>query len=137
MTNYKAVVQYDGTDFEGFEVQRERPSIQGALEDALERVTQERIRLVGAGRTDAGVHARAQVISFQAGWLHSPAALLQALNANLSPAIALQSLSITDDDFDARRSAKSRTYRFSINNQAARSPLRDRFAWHVSAALNE
>jgi len=132
-----AVVQYDGTDYEGFQVQRDRPSIQGALEDALERVTQERIRLIGAGRTDAGVHARAQVVSFQAGWQHAPAALMQALNANLPPAIALQSLSVAGDAFDARRSAKSRTYRYSINNQAARAPLRDRYAWHVSAALDE
>ena len=107
------------------------------LEDALEQVTQERIRLVGAGRTDAGVHARAQVISFRAGWQHSPTTLLQALNANLPAAIAVQTLSVAADAFDARRSAKSRTYRYSLNNQAARAPLRDRFAWHVGASLDE
>ncbi len=132
-----AVVQYDGTEFEGFQVQRDGATIQGALQDALGRVTQERIRVVGAGRTDAGVHAHAQVISFQTNWQHTLDDLQRAWNANLPDAIAIQSLGLAAENFDARRSAIARTYRYTINNRITRSPLRDRFAWHVNTLLDE
>ena len=137
MANFKAIVAYDGTDFEGFQVQRERATIQGALEDALEHVSGERVRVTGAGRTDAGVHARAQVLSFRTEWKHSLEDLQRAWNANLPAAIAVRSLSVADEGFDARRSARARTYRYTLNNERVRSPLRDRFAWHVSAPLDE
>lgn len=137
MTNVKAVVAYDGTDFEGFQVQRSRRTVQDVLEAALERVTRERIRVVGAGRTDAGVHARAQVLSFRTAWKHTLVELQRAWNVNLPDTVAVRSLSVADDGFDARRSARSRTYRYTLDNQPVRSPLRDRFAWHVDAPLAE
>jgi tRNA pseudouridine38-40 synthase len=137
MSKFMAVVQYDGSDFEGFQVQLDRPTVQGTLEDALERVTGERIRVVGAGRTDTGVHARAQVLSFQADWKHTLAELQSAWNANLPASIVVRSLSVADEGFDARRSARSRIYRYTLDNQPVRSPLQDRYAWHVSAPLDE
>ena len=76
-------------------------------EDALERVSGERIRVVAAGRTDSGVHARAQVLSFRSEWKHSPGELQRAWNVNLPAAIAIRSLAVTDEGFDARRSARA------------------------------
>jgi tRNA pseudouridine38-40 synthase len=136
MTNIMAVVQYDGSDYEGFQIQRQRPTIQGALEDALAQVTQERTRIVGAGRTDTGVHARAQVVSFKTQWARSLDELRRAWNARLPAAIAVQSLDAAPADFHARRSAKSRTYRYTINNRMVRAPLVDRYAWHVNMPLD-
>ena len=136
MTRFKAVVQYDGTEYFGFQVQAGQRTIQGELERALGVVTQEPVRIVGAGRTDSGVHARGQVISFESGWTHSPDSLLTACNAHLPPAIALQSVDVALDRFDARRSATARTYRYTLNNRPVRTPLRDRFAWHVRQALD-
>ncbi len=132
-----AVVQYDGTAYHGFQIQKKRPTIQGALEQALQQVTQEPTRIVGAGRTDSGVHARAQVISFKTAWPRSLDELQRAWNALLPEAIAIQSLNLADDQFHARRSAKSRTYRYTINNRTIRSPLADRYAWHVNSPLAE
>ncbi len=135
--NLMAVVQYDGTEYHGFQIQKNRMTIQGALEDALTQVTPERIRVVGAGRTDTGVHARAQVISFQTQWSRSLDELQRAANAHLPEAIAIQSVCVVPNDFHARRSAKSRTYRYTLNNGLVRSPLADRFAWHVPHRLDE
>ena len=136
MTLYKALVQYDGTEYFGFQVQADRRTIQGELERALSVVTQESVRSVGAGRTDSGVHARGQVISFESGWTHPLATLLTACNAHLPPTISLQNIAVAPDRFDARRSALARTYRYTLNNRPVRSPMRDRFAWHVRQALD-
>jgi tRNA pseudouridine38-40 synthase len=130
-----AVVQYDGTDYYGFQIQAGANTIQGVLEEALSQVTQETTRVVGAGRTDAGVHARAQVISFKTNWRHSWAELQRALNAVLPEAIAVQTLRAVDEQFHARYSARARTYRYTINNNCARAPLSARLAWHVSSPL--
>ena len=130
------VVQYDGADYAGFQRQVGRTTIQGELEQALTRITQETAPIVGAGRTDAGVHARAQVISFKTTWARPWAELQRALNAVLPKAIVIQQLQVAAPEFHARRSAKARTYRYTINNQSVRSPLRERFAWHVSQPLD-
>jgi tRNA pseudouridine38-40 synthase len=130
-----AVVQYDGTDYYGFQIQAGVDTIQGVLEEALSQVTQETTRIVGAGRTDTGVHARAQVISFKTNWRHSWAELQRALNAVLPEAIAVQTMRAVDEQFHARYSARARTYRYTINNSFVRAPLSDRFAWQVSSPL--
>jgi tRNA pseudouridine38-40 synthase len=135
MPLFKAVVQYDGTEYCGFQIQAGERTIQGELERILGKVTQDTIRIVGAGRTDSGVHARGQVISFETGWVHTPDELLTACNANLPPDIALQSAEPAPIGFDARRSAFARTYRYVINNRTVRTPLRDRSAWHVRRQL--
>jgi tRNA pseudouridine38-40 synthase len=131
-----AVVQYDGADYYGFQLQVGAATIQGALEEALSQVTQEAIRIVGAGRTDTGVHARAQVISFQTHWRHTLIELQRALNAVLPQTIAVHALREVDESFHARYAAKSRTYRYTINNAITRAPLSDRFAWHVPQPLD-
>jgi len=134
-----AVVEYDGTDYAGFQIQK---SIQEEIERALARVTQEEIRIFGAGRTDAGVHARGQVIAFRTAWRHSLRELQRALNAVLPRDIAVRELALAAEDFHPRFSAVSREYRYTIWNAPVRSPLVGRFAYHFPwpldvAAMNE
>jgi tRNA pseudouridine38-40 synthase len=137
MTNYKASVQYDGTDYYGFQSQAEQPTIQRVLENVLAEITREPVRVVGAGRTDRGVHARVQVISFQSDWVRSPEVMQRACNAQLPTAISIQSLAVAPEEFHARRSARARTYRYTLDNRVVRAPLASRYAWHVHGALAE
>ena len=87
-----AVVEYDGTDYLGFQLQASGATVQGEIERALAAVTQEEIRIIGAGRTDAGVHARGQVIAFSTAWRHSIEELQRALNAVLPEDIGVREL---------------------------------------------
>ncbi|HCA80132.1 MAG TPA: tRNA pseudouridine(38-40) synthase TruA, partial [Bacteroidetes bacterium] len=91
MQNIKLTIEYDGTGFVGWQVQQNGPSIQGELEKAIAQITQERIRTVAAGRTDAGVHARGQVVSTRIAKPLEPAALAKSLNALLPPQIVVLS----------------------------------------------
>jgi len=134
---YRIVVEYDGRAFAGWEVQANgEPTVQGALVDAIEQVTGRRVGVSGSGRTDSGVHAEAQVASFdlEPGW---PAEKLwRALNGVLPRAIGLRSVDLAPDGFDARRDATGKRYRYRIWNGPARSPLRAaRFA-HVPRPLD-
>ncbi|GAB4411411.1 MAG: tRNA pseudouridine(38-40) synthase TruA [Anaerolineae bacterium] len=138
-TRYRAVVAYDGTRFQGFQRQAgETPTVQAALEAAIERVTGQRVTLKAAGRTDTGVHATGQVIAFDVMWRHTPADLWRALNANLPPDVALSSLEEAPPGFHPRYDARSRVYEYTLYVAPARHPLLDRYAWHVpvSQALN-
>ncbi len=130
------VVEYDGTRYCGFQIQARGQTIQSELERALGAVTQEQRRVVGAGRTDAGVHARGQVAHFKTNWRHSWAELRQALNALLPGDIAVRELVPVAPDFHARHSAKSRWYRYSVFNRPLRSPFAARFAYHLPASLD-
>lgn len=136
MTNYRAVVAYDGTEYSGFQIQVDQLTIQGELEKALRRVTQEKLRVHGAGRTDAGVHARGQVISFETAWTHTRADLQRAMNALLPSDIAVRDVAAVDARFHARFSARSRVYVYRFYTCEVRSPLLDRFAYHVSRGLD-
>ncbi|MCC7354752.1 MAG: tRNA pseudouridine(38-40) synthase TruA [Anaerolineae bacterium] len=135
MRGYRAVVEYDGTDYHGFQIQVGVPTIQEELERALARITGEEVRIVGAGRTDTGVHATGQVIAFQVIWRHPLAELQQALNAVLPAAIVVKELAGAPDGFHPRFSASSRVYRYTVLNQPWRSPIWARFAHHVAAPL--
>ncbi|MFH1084811.1 MAG: tRNA pseudouridine(38-40) synthase TruA [Chloroflexota bacterium] len=134
--NVRAIVAYDGTLYQGFQRQRAGATIQGELERALQRLTQSEVRVAGAGRTDAGVHAYGQVISFRTAWAHGLPALQRAMNAVLPPAIAVRELAETPDAFHARYSARSRTYVYSLYVAPVRMPWLDRFAWHVGGPLD-
>jgi tRNA pseudouridine38-40 synthase len=112
----KAVVEYDGTRYAGFQQQPHLLTIQGEMERALREVTQEEAKIVGAGRTDAGVHAGGQVIHFLTGWKRS--------------------LEDLQPDFHARFSAVTRAYRYTILNQPVRSPLEARYAYHYEHHLD-
>jgi len=131
---YRATVAYDGTAYSGFQIQPQRPTVQGALEDALHRATQERVRVQGAGRTDAGVHAHGQVISFTCRWAHGEAVLERAMNALLPADIAVRDLAEADERFHARYSATARMYVYTIYTGAVRVPALDRTAHRVASA---
>lgn len=134
--NYGGIVAYDGTEYYGFQSQPDRPTIQGQLAKALTRLTQQCVQVVGAGRTDAGVHAVGQVISFRCEWRHPVAELERGLNALLPRDISAWGLRAVDDGFHARYSARQRTYLYSIYTGARRQPLLGRFAAHVAEPLD-
>ena len=133
----RAVIAYDGTDYHGFQRQSpaREPSIQGTLEGALSKIGQAGA-VLGAGRTDAGVHASGQVIAFPVDWRHSLDDLQRALNATLPADIAVLGLEQTADTFHPRYDAVSRAYRYSISNTRVRNPLMVRYALHVPHALD-
>src|SRR5262249_60359800 len=123
MRNLKLVMAYDGTDFCGWQVQPDAPSIQGTLASAIGRITGEKVLPQGSGRTDAGVHALAQVATFQIESVIPPANLVIALNDVLPPSIRVLEVSEMMQDFHARKSAKAKTYRYGIYRQAICPPF--------------
>jgi tRNA pseudouridine38-40 synthase len=133
----RALVEYDGTDYFGFQVQADKPTIQGSLEDVLATLTGQRVRIRYAGRTDAGVHAVGQVISAEIVWRHAVADLERAWNALLPPTIAVRGLKqVTTPRFHPRFSAASRLYRYTVWTSAWRSPLHSRYAHHEPRPLD-
>src|SRR5262245_14311912 len=133
---FRATVEYDGTEFSGFQLQPGSRTVQGELEAALARLSGgNRQPLVGAGRTDAGVHATGQVIAFTYPGSLSAAALTEALNGTLPPDVAVRDLRRAPSEFNPRYAARYREYRYSIWN-GARSPLRERTALWVRGELD-
>lgn len=133
----RALVEYDGTSYYGFQVQTGQPTIQGTLEAVLARITGEQVRIRYAGRTDTGVHALGQVIAFHTRWRHNPADLERALNALLPADIAVRQVAVADDpDFHPRFSARSRVYRYSVWMDRWPAPLLCRFAHHEPRPLD-
>lgn len=128
---YRAIVEYDGTDFWGFQIQAQGRTVQGEIEKSLKRVTQSAIRIDAAGRTDTGVHAVGQVIAFNTAWRHSLAELQRALNATLPCDIVMSDLRFAQDSFHPRFDALSRLYRYTIINQPWPEALQQRYAYHV------
>jgi len=132
----KAVVSYDGTDYSGFQRQSNAESIQVVLERALAELTGTAVRVLGSGRTDAGVHAAGQVIAFDVAWRHGLPDLQRGLNALLPEAIAVLSVEEAPTDFDPRRDARARWYRYTIYNAPIRDPLHSRYSLHVPQPLD-
>lgn len=139
------LVAYDGTDFKGFQVQDNVPTIQGALENALQSFAERTSRVVGSGRTDTGVHARGQVIAVEVVWHHGLDALQRAWNHYLPAAIVVRRLAWAAEGFHPRFSAISRTYRYRVicavggepgEMLVRRSPLTDRFALYEPQPLD-
>jgi len=135
---YRATIEYDGTHYYGFQRQREGLTIQAAVEEALALVAGHPVRLIGAGRTDSGVHALGQVIGFDLNWpdKHGSAALQRALNANLPEDIVVLQLTEAAAGFHPRFDAQQRTYRYVICNTAVRRPLYRHHCWHLSHRLD-
>ena len=131
------VVEYDGTGYFGFQYQPSRPTVQGELEKAIGRITGEEKRVHGAGRTDAGVHAIGQVVNVRLSTRLSLDRLARALNAVLPDDIAVRDLREVPAEFDARRSAQARTYRYCVWNCPVRSPLQARYTCHWSGPLDD
>ncbi len=133
---YRAIVEYDGTELLGFQIQSQGRTVQGEIENVLQRLTANPVRVTGAGRTDAGVHASGQVIAFRAPWKHSLADLHRAVNALLPEDISFRFLDIAPDRFHPRFSAVKRCYRYQIGQWPGHSPLRARYAWELGPDLD-
>jgi tRNA pseudouridine38-40 synthase len=127
---------YEGTKFQGFNVQPERRTVQGVLEAAWLQVTGEAIRIAPAGRTDTGVHASGQVGSVRTTSQRPATQLIRALNATLPQDVAVLSASDESESFDARRSARRRHYRYTIWTGPVRNVFWQRFSWHVTRDLD-
>ena len=130
------VVEYEGTNYHGFQYQSNARSIQEELEKAIAQFTNERPRVKGAGRTDAGVHALGQVVAFETASTHGEEVFVRALNYHLPDDIAVKAAYRTDDKFDPRRSALSRRYGYTINLGPTPSPLKRRTSLHLHGPLN-
>lgn len=130
LRNIKLTLSYDGTDFHGWQVQPDKPSIQGALAQALERLTGERLLPQGSGRTDAGVHALAQVATFQASSSIPLDNLRKALNGSLPDTIRILLVEEAPPDFHARHCAKVKTYRYRIFRGEVCPPFLARYVTH-------
>ncbi len=132
---YRALVEYDGTDYFGFQRQRDQATIQEELEQSISGITGEVINIIFAGRTDAGVHAAGQVIAIYTAWVHGAGALARAANANLPSVISVRDVQYVDDDFHPRFDAVRRHYRYYIYNAAVRNPSKRLYSWHVKQEL--
>lgn len=132
----RITVEYDGTDFSGWQRQANGPTVQAAIEDALFAMTGAKTGVRGAGRTDAGVHALGQVAHFDTEAQIPATGFRRGLNALLPRAISVLSLEEAAPDFDARFSAHGKLYRYRIWNAQERSPVRDRYVWHVPRPLD-
>ena len=134
--NIRSVVAYDGSAFHGFAVNEGVRTVAGDIEAALAQVLGAPVTLTCAGRTDKGVHARGQVISFAAPDDTDPARLERSINQMCRPAIVLRDSAVVDDDFDARFSAKWRLYRYQVLTGPTADPMLHDRTWHVPEPLD-
>ncbi len=132
----RMTVAYDGSDFYGFARNRGVPTVQGALTEALERVLGHSVEVVCAGRTDRGVHARGQVVSFDVDSERcDPLGLVRSLNRMCRPSISVSNARVVSPDFDARRSCLGRVYRYRVLAAPVADPLLRRTCWHLRSEL--
>jgi tRNA pseudouridine38-40 synthase len=136
LRNIRLLLEYDGTRYHGWQRQLDDATIQGVLEDALARLAQERVAVIGSGRTDAGVHARGQVANFRTGSAIPLKAFHQGLNSMLPKDIAVLEAREAEPSFHARKSARAKTYEYRILNRSTRSPLHRNYAWWLAPHLD-
>ncbi len=136
MRTLKLTIAYDGTDFNGWQSQPQGRTVQQEFEVALSRVTGEAIRVVGSGRTDAGVHALGQVVSFETASLHDNNTFKRALNAELPDDIVVLSVEDAPPGFHAIRAATHKRYRYAIHFGRTRDVFQLRYAWQVPYQLD-
>jgi tRNA pseudouridine38-40 synthase len=137
MRYFKLTIAYDGTDFHGWQIQANKPTIQGEIVNVLHRLTQEKSALHAAGRTDAGVHALAQVASFRTQSSLSAQEFQRALNALLPPTIRIVGAEEVGPDFNARWSALGKTYRYRLYRGKVVPPMIWRYVLHYPFPLDE
>jgi tRNA pseudouridine38-40 synthase len=136
MRNLKLILSYDGTDFSGWQVQPDAPTVQGTLASAIGRITGEKVLPQGSGRTDAGVHALAQAVTFVTESSVPTPNFLKALNDILPASVRVLGVSEAPAEFHARHSARGKTYRYRIYRDAICSPFLARYVWHFPYPLD-
>jgi len=137
MRNLKVILSYDGADFSGWQVQPDKATVQGALASAIGRITGEKVLPQGSGRTDAGVHALAQVMTFVTESSVPTENFLKALNDILPASVRVLQVSEAPADFHARHSAEAKTYRYRIYRESICPPFLARYVWHYPYPLDE
>src|SRR5712672_4347626 len=137
MRYFKLIIAYDGTDFHGWQMQSNKPTVQGEIVNVLRRITQENLQLHGAGRTDAGVHALGQIGSFRTQSTLSAGEFQRALNALLPPTIRIVAAEEVGPDFNARWSARGKTYRYRLYRGRVVPPMLWRYVLHYPFPLDE
>jgi len=133
---YKGILSYNGTEFAGFQRQKNARTVQDELELALRQLGWSGQSIHAAGRTDTGVHARGQVVSFRLNWDHSESDLVNALNYYLPQDMAMKSVEVADENFHPRYRAIWRRYRYHVICQPVRDPIGEIFAWRVWPELD-
>lgn len=136
MKTIKMVIAYDGGNYNGWQLQKAEPTIQGVIEEALGKILNQQTRVVGSGRTDTGVHALNQVAHFITSSVMDLGILHRGLNSLLPPDVVIKEMTEVPGDFHARYSARSRIYRYLIWNNHIRSPFYQRFSWQVVQQLD-
>lgn len=136
MRNIRLAVEYDGTAYCGWQWQKNGLSIQQVIEEAIGRITGEKIRVIGSGRTDSGVHALGQVANFHTNSSLAKRNLLLGINSLLPPDIAVRELEEADAEFHARFSVKSKVYLYQICNRSVRPVKERRYAWFIWVPLD-
>ncbi len=132
--NIKLVIEYDGTDFVGWQRQTNGRSVQEEIETAIKRIAQEQIQIIGAGRTDSGVHARGQAANFFISSLISENEIHRGLNGVLPDDIVIHSVESVDEQFSARHSAKEREYQYYISQKL--SAVDRKYCWQLGYTLD-
>src|ERR1700716_4354267 len=137
MRNLKLIISYDGSDFSGWQVQPDAPTVQGTLAAAIGRITGEKVLPQGSGRTDAGVHALAQVVTFVTESSVPTANFVKALNDILPASVRVLEVTEMPSGFHARHSSRAKTYRYRIYRGAICPPFLARYVWHYPYPLEE
>jgi tRNA pseudouridine38-40 synthase len=136
-TNFKLIIEYDGSRYHGWQRQKEDRSIQGEIEKALKTITTRSVTLIGSGRTDAGVHAQGQVANFRCNTRLGPEDLMNGLNHLLGDDIVIKVCEPASADFHARYDAKSKVYHYKILNRALPTAIGRQYSWFIRKTLNQ
>ena len=131
MAPYQVIISYDGTEFSGFQRQNNTRTVQAEFERTLKKLGWQDQTILFAGRTDSGVHAEGQVVSFRLDWQHTDRELLNALNDKLPDAISVREVKQTYEGFHPRYDAKARVYRYQVYISGSRDALLERFYWRT------
>ena len=134
--NVKIIIEYDGTDYHGWQCQGDLPTVQKTIEDALRQITGESVKITGSGRTDAGVHAMGQVASFLTGTRMDSGILRRALNSTLPRDISIIRAQEVPEDFHAQFSSRSKVYEYRIFNRPHTPALQRNRVWHIQEKLD-
>ncbi|MFW5874907.1 MAG: tRNA pseudouridine(38-40) synthase TruA, partial [bacterium] len=136
MKNFKLTIEYDGTEFNGWQVQKTGRTVQGEIEAAISVMTQKKVRVTGSGRTDAGVHALGQTAHFRCQTGLGAKEFFFGLNSLLPPDIVIQSCEQVSPEFHAQYSVKEKTYRYNILNRPLPAAIGRQYAWHIREPLD-